>query len=165
MLINTKEVEKQKKLEQQDNGSALFQNFFSKLDHLNEEVATDTASHDVTIFDDKAKKEIVSRVLGELGGVITVAVNTVMSSLHADGSLSTMNEASIIVRVNLVIESGLLDNLIQNEISTFSATMKAPDEAQQEILISMLPDIRKLMVSEISKWRETNSILLENTNA
>lgn len=150
------------KIKKQDKEATLFQDFFSKLGPLSDGTDTDSESQSVTEFDDKTKKEVITAVLGELVGVVKQAVNTVMTSLHTSGILSSMTEQSIIIRVNLVIESGLLHKLLQNEIARYDG-IKRPlplSDVHQELLEAMLPDIRNLMISEISLWRKLNSLLL-----
>ena len=155
------------KVEDQNKEEALFQDFFSKLGHLSKGIDSDSESQGVTEFDDHAKKEVIAAVLGNLVGVVKQAVNTVMTSLHTSGTLSSMSEESIIIRVNIVIESGLLNRLLQEEIARYSGakTISPLSDVHQELLEAMLPDIRNLMISEISLWRKLNSVLLENGKA
>ena len=155
------------KIEKKDKEATLYQDYFSKIGPLSTGTDTDSESQVVTEFDDKAKKEVIEAVLGKLVGVVKQAVNTVMTSLQKSGTLSSMTEASIIIRVNLVIESGLLHRLLQKEIARYNG-VKGPlpqSDVHQELLEAMLPDIRNLMISEISLWRKLNSALLENANS
>lgn len=114
-------------------------------------------SQTITVLDENTKHKSISGALGKLRPIIRQAVLTVMTRLQAAGTLNTLSDEEILVKINLEIKNGLIFKLLEDEIRGLIGASKPlpPKDVIQGLLQSMLPEIRKMILFEISQWRQT----------
>lgn len=152
-------VRKEVQIQQQNNQGSLVKDIIDKLDPFIKTTIKDALnSNTVTVLDESQKQQAIDGVLGNLRGIIRQAVITVMTRLQASGTAYTLSDEAIITKVNQEIKNGLLLQLLQAEISGILGANKPlpPSDSLQAILQSMLPAIRKIILGEISRWRQSN---------
>jgi len=152
-------VRKEVSIQKQNNAGSLVQDIINKLNpHIQQTVKDALNSQTVTVLEESQKQTAVAGVIGKLKAIIRQAVITVMTRLQADGTAFTLSDEAIITKVNLEIKNGLLRKLLEDEIAGIIGANKPlpSSDVIDGLLQAMLPEIRRIILLEISQWRTSN---------
>lgn len=134
------------------------QEIINKLDPFIKTTIKDAlGSQTVTVLNHKQESGAITGVLGKLRSLIKRAVITVMTRLQAADTVNSLSDADIIAQVNVEIKNGLILKLLEGELGRILGESKPlpPADVLQGLLQRMLPEIRKMIISEITLWRQT----------
>merc|ERR1711899_279474 len=141
-----------------DSHEGIVSEIIQKLDpHINEHIY-DALVPDETILDQGQIQDVMAGVLERMREIIRQAAFAVMRRLQADGTAYTMSDDEIINRVLDSIKGSDMIELIKAEIRGLIGNERPlpSDQDIQDILQSMLPEIRRLILAMIREWRAAN---------
>merc|ERR1711910_189711 len=141
-----------------DSHEGIVSEIIQKLDpHINEHIY-DALVPDETILDQGQIQDVMAGVLQRMREIIRQAAFAVMRRLQADGTAYTMSDDEIINRVLDSIKGSDMIELIKAEIRGLIGNERPlpSDQDIQDILQSMLPEIRRLILAMIREWRAAN---------
>jgi len=141
-----------------DSHEGIVSEIIQKLDpHINEHIY-DALVPDETVLDQGQIQDVMAGVLQRMREIIRQAAFAVMRRLQADGTAYTMSDDEIINRVLDSIKGSDMIELIKAEIRGLIGNERPlpSDQDIQDILQSMLPEIRRLILAMIREWRAAN---------